>query len=279
MEIGVGTVDFDGLVPHHRLQALLGLPVEFDEARLALGVDQAEGVDAEAFHRAERARDRAVRHHPHDHVEALGHQAHEIPEIVVRRRRLREGAVGLWLHRMDEVGEFHRILDEEDGDIVADEIPIALFGVELDREAAHVAREIERAFRPRDGRETHESGRALADALEDIGTADVGEAVGELEIAVRTIAARMNDALGDALMVEVEDFLAKMKILKEGRAARALLEAVLVVGDGHTLLGSERCVTAASLMRLAAAAPILAVTLHDRSIGRKDRRFTCGFSA
>ena len=150
MEIGVGAVDLDRLVPHHRLEALLGLPVEFDEGRFALRVDEAEGVDAEAFHRAKRAGDRAVRHHPHDHVEALGHQAHEIPEIVVGRLRLREGPIGLGLHRMDEVGEFHRILDEEDRDIVADEIPIAFLGVELHREAAHVACEVERAFRTRD---------------------------------------------------------------------------------------------------------------------------------
>ncbi len=273
MEIGIGAIDLDRLVPHYRLEALLGLPVEFDEGRFALGVDEAEGVDAEAFHRAEGARDRAVRHHPHDHMEALGHQAHEIPEIVVGRLRLREGSVGLGLHRMHEVGEFHRILDEEDRDIVADEIPIAFLGVELHRETAHVACEVERAFRTRDGREAHEGGRALADALEDVGAADVGKAVGELEMAVRAIAARMNDALGDALMVEVEDLLAEMEILEQRRAARALLEAVLVVGDRHAMLGSKRRMAGARLMRLAAATTILAKALCDRSIRRKDWRF------
>ena len=34
-------------------------------------VDQPEGVDAEAFHEAERARDRPVGHDPHHHVHAL----------------------------------------------------------------------------------------------------------------------------------------------------------------------------------------------------------------
>ena len=34
-------------------------------------------------------------------------------------------AVRLHLHGMDEVGELHRVLDEEHRDVVADEIPVA----------------------------------------------------------------------------------------------------------------------------------------------------------
>ncbi len=36
VEVGVGAIDLDRLVPDHRLQPLLGLPVELDEGRLAL---------------------------------------------------------------------------------------------------------------------------------------------------------------------------------------------------------------------------------------------------
>ena len=97
MEVGIGAVDLDRLVPDHRLQAELRLPVELDEGRFVLGVDQAEGVDAKPFHEAEGARNRAVRHDPHDHVHALGRQRDEVPEIVVRRLRLREAAIGLRL--------------------------------------------------------------------------------------------------------------------------------------------------------------------------------------
>ena len=53
MKVRVGAVQLHGLVPHHRLHALLRLPMELDEGRLARCVDQAEGVDAEAFHEAE----------------------------------------------------------------------------------------------------------------------------------------------------------------------------------------------------------------------------------
>jgi len=41
-------------------------------------------------------------------------------------RSLRNLMVRLGLDCVDEVGEFHRILDEEDGHVVADQVPIAL---------------------------------------------------------------------------------------------------------------------------------------------------------
>ena len=56
VEIGIGAVDLDGLVPHHRLETLGRLPVELDE-RDVPGVDESEGVDAEALHEPERPGD------------------------------------------------------------------------------------------------------------------------------------------------------------------------------------------------------------------------------
>ena len=41
----------------------------------------------------------------------------------------------------------------------------------------------------------------------------------------------MDDALGDALVVEVGDLLAQDEVFEQRRAARAGLELVLVVGD------------------------------------------------
>jgi hypothetical protein len=41
---------------------------------------------------------------------------------------LREAAVRLLFDGMDQVGKLDRVLDEEDRDVVADEIPIALLG-------------------------------------------------------------------------------------------------------------------------------------------------------
>ena len=98
----------------------------FTKLRLACRVDEPERVHAEAFHHAQRPRKRAVGHRPHDHVHALGHQPHEVPERVVRGGRLRKAAVRLRLHGMDEIRKLDRILDEEDGNVVADEVPVAL---------------------------------------------------------------------------------------------------------------------------------------------------------
>ena len=89
VEVGVRARDLHGLVPRERVRARDRLPVELHEPRLAVRVDEAERVHAEALHHSVAARDRAIRHDPHQHVGGLGHQRDEIPERVVRRRRLR----------------------------------------------------------------------------------------------------------------------------------------------------------------------------------------------
>ena len=141
----------------------------------------------------------------------------------MRRLRLRKGAVRLLLDRMDDVRKLDRVLDEEHRDVVADDVPVAFLGVELDGKAAHVAREIERALAAGDGREPHEGRRRLAGALEDVGAGIFRQRLVVLEKAMRAIAARMHHALGNALVVEVEDLLAEMEIFDQAsvRAARS----------------------------------------------------------
>ena len=41
---------------------------------------------------------------------------------------------------MHEIGEFHRIVKEEHGRVVANQIEVALLGIELDGKAARIAR-------------------------------------------------------------------------------------------------------------------------------------------
>jgi len=59
---------------------------------------------------------------------------------------------------VDQVLELDRVLNEKHRDVVADQIPVALLGVELDREAADVARRVDRPGAARDRREAHEQG-------------------------------------------------------------------------------------------------------------------------
>ena len=74
---------------------------------------------------------------------------------------LRHREVRLGLGRMHQIGKLHRVLDEEDRDVVADEIPVAFVRVELHGEAAHVAGGVGRAAFAEHGREAHEDRRLL----------------------------------------------------------------------------------------------------------------------
>jgi hypothetical protein len=150
----------------------------------------------------------------------LSGQRDEVPEVVVRRLGLREAAVGLVLGRMDQVGKLDRVLDEEDRDVVADDVPVALLGVELHGEAAHVAGEVERALVAGDGGEAHEGG-VFSPARWKMSARVRSERLVGLEVAVRAEAARVHDALGDALVVEVEDLLAEMEVLQQRGPAGA----------------------------------------------------------
>ena len=153
----------------------------------------------------------------------------------MRRLGLRKAAIGLGLGRVDQVGKLDGVLDEEDRDVVADDVPVALFGIKLDGKAAHVARQVGRALVARHGREAHEGRGLFAGALEDIGRADLGQAVVKLEMAMCAVAARVDDPLGDALMIEMEDLLAHREIFQKGGTARSGAQRVLVVRDGDAL--------------------------------------------
>ncbi len=236
MIVRIGAGDLDRLVPGGGLGPELGPPVELDEGRFILIVDEAEGVDSEPFHHPQAAGDGPVRHRPHDHVGALRHQANEVPEGVVGGGRLRVATIGLHLGGVDQVRELLRVLDEEDRDVVAHEVPVAFDGVELHGEAPDVTWRIDRTSPAGDGGETGEDLRALADLCQHLGPGVAGQGFGEFEIAVRPRPAGVNDALGDALMVEVLDLFAKNEVLQQRRPARTGLQRVLIVADGHAMV-------------------------------------------
>ena len=238
MEVGVDAVEGERLLPHQPVHTEERLPVELHQRGLAGLVDEAEGVDAEALHHPVRARDGPVRHHPHEHVGRLGDQRHEVPERRVGGLRLRDLDVGLGLAGVDQVRELDAVADEEHRDVVADEIEVALRRVELRGEAADVAHRVGRAARPEHGREPREHRRADARLQERRAGDRLGRAVG-LEHAVRGGAARVDDALGDALVVEVHHLLAKVEVVHERRPAGAGGQRVVGVRDAHTLRGGE----------------------------------------
>src|SRR5580658_733242 len=87
------------------------------------------------------------------------------------------------LLRADEVLELHRVPDEEHRRVVADQIEVAVAGVELHREAARVPPSIRAAALPGHGgkpnqhngtgaRRTHRRTRVRADILRDLESAE-----------------------------------------------------------------------------------------------------------
>ena len=68
----------------------------------------------------------------------------------------------------------------------------------------------------------------------------------------------MHDALGDALVIEMEDLLAEMEVFEQGRTTGTDAQRVLVVSYRDTLLGREGgFFIRRGLMQLSALAPFL----------------------
>lgn len=49
----------------------------------------------------------------------------EVPEVIVGALSLGDFVIGFWLDAVDKIGELEGVLDEEDGDVVADDVPIS----------------------------------------------------------------------------------------------------------------------------------------------------------
>ena len=115
--------------------ALLGLEVELDPEALVRVVDEAEGVLLPAVHLPQAPGDAAIAEQDGDLVQGFRMAG---PEVPGGGGAAQVGA-GIPLLGVDEVGEFQGIADEEHRGVVAHQIPVALLGVELEGEAAHVA--------------------------------------------------------------------------------------------------------------------------------------------
>lgn len=63
----------------------------------------------------------------------------EVPKIVVCTLCLWYFSIRLGFSSMDQVWELHGILDEEDRDVVSNQIPVALLGIELDGKPSNIA--------------------------------------------------------------------------------------------------------------------------------------------
>jgi len=204
--------------------------VELDETTAALLIDEPEGVDAEAIHHPEAARDGAIRN-PHVHVGGFGYQRCKVPEVVVGSRGLWDFVVRFWLESVDQVRELDGVLNEEDRDIVPDQVENAILCEELGREPTRVAGSISRPAESVHRRKTHEHGRLPRRILEESGLRVLRHRLVGLEHSVRTRTASVDNAFGDPLVVEVGDLFAEVEVLQERGPALAGFERVVGVRD------------------------------------------------
>lgn len=208
--------------------ALLGLEVELDPEALVGIVDEAEGVAAVAVHLAQALGDAAIAEQYGDLMQGFRMAG---PEVPGGGGAAQVGA-RIPLLGVDKVGEFQRVANEEHRGVVAHQIPVALLGVELEGEAAHVPLGVGGPLLAGHGGEAQEHRGLLADGVEQVGLAEGADVVGHGEGAVGARALGVHHPLGNALAVEVGEFLHQPDVLHQDGAAGAGGEAVVVVDDG-----------------------------------------------
>ena len=118
---------------------------------------------------------------------------------------LRYFIVRLRLHSVDNVWEFHCILDEEYWDVVTNDIPVALVGVEFDCKASHIADSICRAATALDSAESKEHWSVTRSIGQDAGARVLRQALVHLEGAESTGTPCVDHALWNPLMVKAMD--------------------------------------------------------------------------
>ena len=210
---------------------------------LAVPGQQGVGVHAEPLHVAVVEGDADVVEQEGEHVQGLW----VVREKVGDAPPLLDVVDRVGLERVHHVRELHAVAHEEDGHVVADQVPVACKGggggggggarghesgparlggrnrrarpgppppplplppptfarVELDRKPARVPNRLRRPALVDDGGEARDDGGLHARRAKQVGARQVRDVVGRLEKAFGGRAARVHDALGDALAVKL----------------------------------------------------------------------------
>jgi hypothetical protein len=153
MEVRVISCELQSFIPDQRVHSKSWSPMELHKRTDAFGIHKSEGVDTEALYYAEQARDSPVTHRPYEYVCSFRMQVLEIPEVVMGALGLRDLIVRLSLASMDNVWELYGVLNEENWDIISNQIPVSLLGIEFGCEPAHIANSIGTAVASKDGGE------------------------------------------------------------------------------------------------------------------------------
>src|SRR6266404_7135697 len=116
---------------------------------------------------------------------------------------------------MNQVRKFHSVLNEKNGDVVADQIPVTLVSVKFNRETSHIAHRIGRAAFSDYGRKAHKDRCAFASLSKKRCSSIFLKRLIAFEIPMGGRTSGMDYALGYTLVVKMGDLLAKNKILEQ----------------------------------------------------------------
>ena len=125
-------------------------------------------------------------------MQRLGRLRPEVPDV----HRAAHIGTRIAFLRMDDVRKLQRVADEKHWRIVADNVPVAFFDIELDREAAHVAFGIGRTSFTCQGRETLEHFRLFADCIEYLRLAVLRDVMRNFQRAECTRSLRLHAPFG-----------------------------------------------------------------------------------
>ena len=149
---------------------------------LAFGVDQAVSVATEAVHVTVAVRNAAIRKQNGDLVQRFGRMRPEIPHHL----RTFQVALRQTLLGVNEVRKLQRIADEEHWRVVANDVPVAFLGVELQGETTRIALGVGRTTLATYGRKAQKGWRLFAYRFEQLGTGVFSDITGDGE---RTVGA------------------------------------------------------------------------------------------
>lgn len=197
--VGVGGLEGISFTSGEVLDTRIGLEVELDPVSFTLFIDPLEGVGGVTVHSSETIRSTSVGHQDSNLVSRFRNLREEVPEHVGTL----EIGLGVSLLGVDEIREFNRVSDEEDGGVVTNHIPIAFFSIELDGETTGITFGISGTLFTTDGGESGEDGSSLADGFEDLSLAELGDVVGDFQITPSTSTLGMDDSFRDSFSVEV----------------------------------------------------------------------------
>jgi len=201
-----------GFLIRHSLLSEFGDDVESDPDSLILFIDEAEGIGSPCIHGSETqwSSDGIGEDHQGS-MESFGVLAGVIPQHV----GVVESSSRISLPCMDRIGSSFGISSNEDGEIDAEKIPVALFGVEFDGKSSDISLNIWISLLDECARQSDRDFGFLANLGEEFGFADVADVIGDSELSMSSISQRMNVSGGNLLSNELSGLLHEGVIILE----------------------------------------------------------------